>query len=129
MTTPGGEPDKTMDPKKVQEHFEDFYEDLFEELSKYGEIDSLDVYDNLAGSHGESGGAKGSQVHVTGACPAVFHDDEGGTECSLAMKTPIWAGRHPSPFLSSLLPDLGFCRAYLPARLGKEGVAMQSLSF
>lgn len=48
MTTPGGEPDKNMDPKKVQEHFEDFYEDLFEELSKYGEIDSLNVCDNLA---------------------------------------------------------------------------------
>ncbi|KAM0939662.1 putative transcription factor C3H family [Dioscorea sansibarensis] len=37
-----------IDPRKIQEHFEDFYEDLFEELSKYGEIESLNVCDNLA---------------------------------------------------------------------------------
>ncbi|KAK1404660.1 hypothetical protein POM88_004265 [Heracleum sosnowskyi] len=29
-------------------HFEDFYEDLFEELSKYGELESLNICDNLA---------------------------------------------------------------------------------
>ncbi|GFZ12848.1 U2 snRNP auxiliary factor small subunit [Actinidia rufa] len=49
MITPGvdahGQP---IDPRKMQEHFEDFYEDLFEELSKYGEIESLNVCDNLA---------------------------------------------------------------------------------
>jgi hypothetical protein len=28
--------------------FQDFYEDLFEELSKYGELESLNVCDNLA---------------------------------------------------------------------------------
>lgn len=27
---------------------QDFYEDLFEELSKYGEIESLNICDNLA---------------------------------------------------------------------------------
>ncbi|KAL2529784.1 Splicing factor U2af small subunit A [Forsythia ovata] len=36
MITPGvdaqGQP---IDPKKIQEHFEDFYEDIFEELSKF----------------------------------------------------------------------------------------------
>ncbi|KAH9660176.1 splicing factor U2af small subunit A [Citrus sinensis] len=49
MITPGvdaqGNP---LDPRKIQEHFEDFYEDLFEELNKYGEIESLNVCDNLA---------------------------------------------------------------------------------
>jgi len=29
-------------------HMQDFYEDLFEELSKYGELESLNVCDNLA---------------------------------------------------------------------------------
>jgi hypothetical protein len=28
--------------------FQDFYEDIFEELSKYGEIENLNVCDNLA---------------------------------------------------------------------------------
>jgi len=49
MITPGvdahGNP---IDPRKIQDHFEEFYEDLFEELSKYGEIESLNVCDNLA---------------------------------------------------------------------------------
>ena len=49
MITPGvdaqGQP---IDPRKIQDHFEEFYEDLFEELSKYGEIESLNICDNLA---------------------------------------------------------------------------------
>ncbi|KAL0432819.1 UNVERIFIED_CONTAM: Splicing factor U2af small subunit B [Sesamum latifolium] len=49
MITPGvdaqGQP---IDPHKIQEHFEDFYEDIFEELSKFGEIETLNVCDNLA---------------------------------------------------------------------------------
>ncbi|KAJ6897079.1 Splicing factor U2af small subunit A like [Populus alba x Populus x berolinensis] len=45
MITPGvnalGNP---IDPRKIQQYFED----LYEELSKYGEIESLNVCDNLA---------------------------------------------------------------------------------
>ncbi|MCD7460382.1 hypothetical protein HAX54_043415 [Datura stramonium] len=33
-----------IDPHKMQEHFEDFYEDLFEELNKYGEIESHECF-------------------------------------------------------------------------------------
>ena len=44
MITPGidaqGQP---LDPQKIQEHFEEFYEDIFEELDKFGEIESLNV--------------------------------------------------------------------------------------
>lgn len=29
-------------------YIQDFYEDLFEELSKYGELESLNICDNLA---------------------------------------------------------------------------------
>ena len=47
--TPGVDPQgHPLDPHKIQEHFEDFYEDLFEELGKYGEIESLNICDNLA---------------------------------------------------------------------------------
>jgi len=49
MITPGvdaqGQP---IDPRKIQEHFESFYEDIFEELNKFGEMESLNVCDNLA---------------------------------------------------------------------------------
>ncbi|CDP22096.1 unnamed protein product [Coffea canephora] len=49
MITPGvdtqGQP---FEPRKIQEHFEDFYEDIFEELGKFDEIESLNICDNLA---------------------------------------------------------------------------------
>ena len=38
---------QVTDPGQAQEHFEDFYEDVFEELSKYGEVESLNVCDYL----------------------------------------------------------------------------------
>ena len=30
------------------EHFEDFFEDIFEELAKFGEVETLNVCDNTA---------------------------------------------------------------------------------
>ncbi|KAL6496307.1 hypothetical protein OROGR_029565 [Orobanche gracilis] len=49
MMTPGVDPQgQPLDPKKTQSHFEDFYEDLFQELSKYGDIQCLNICDNLA---------------------------------------------------------------------------------
>ncbi|XP_010503128.1 PREDICTED: splicing factor U2af small subunit B isoform X2 [Camelina sativa] len=49
MITPGvdvyGNP---IEPRKMQQHFEEFYEDLFEELNKYGEIESLNICDNIS---------------------------------------------------------------------------------
>ncbi|KAK4478699.1 hypothetical protein RD792_014193 [Penstemon davidsonii] len=49
MITPGVDPQgQPLDPKNIQSHFEDFYEDLFQELSKYGDIQSLNICDNLA---------------------------------------------------------------------------------
>eukprot|EP01004_Peranema_trichophorum_P009340 NODE_8085_length_712_cov_34.220713_g7466_i0.p1 GENE.NODE_8085_length_712_cov_34.220713_g7466_i0~~NODE_8085_length_712_cov_34.220713_g7466_i0.p1 ORF type:complete len:234 (+),score=32.56 NODE_8085_length_712_cov_34.220713_g7466_i0:51-704(+) len=35
------------DKRYLRDHFEDFYEDAFEELSKYGEIEELNVCDNV----------------------------------------------------------------------------------
>ncbi|CAN1275793.1 Splicing factor U2af small subunit B [Linum perenne] len=51
MLTPGVDPasqSQALDPGKTQDHFDDFYQDLFEELSKYGHIESLNICDNLA---------------------------------------------------------------------------------
>jgi splicing factor U2AF subunit len=46
--TPAGEP--LFDVKAAQSHFEEFYEDIFTELCKYGEIEELNVCSNL-GDH------------------------------------------------------------------------------
>ncbi|WVY92568.1 hypothetical protein V8G54_031656 [Vigna mungo] len=46
---PGGDAHgNPLDHRQIQDDFEEFYEDIFEELSKYGEIESLKVCDNLA---------------------------------------------------------------------------------
>mmetsp|Transcript_13121 Transcript_13121/g.15871 ORF Transcript_13121/g.15871 Transcript_13121/m.15871 type:complete len:277 (+) Transcript_13121:163-993(+) len=37
-----------LEPRAIQEHFEDFYEDIFEELSRHGEIENLNVCDNTS---------------------------------------------------------------------------------
>ncbi|XP_050114788.1 uncharacterized protein LOC126592995 isoform X1 [Malus sylvestris] len=49
LTNPGVNPQgQALGPRKIQDNFEDFYEDPFEELSKYGLIESLNICDNLA---------------------------------------------------------------------------------
>ncbi|XP_027154838.1 splicing factor U2af small subunit B-like [Coffea eugenioides] len=49
MITPGVDPQgQPIEPRKIQEHFKDFYEDIFEELGKFDEIESLNICDNLA---------------------------------------------------------------------------------
>ncbi|XP_078153088.1 splicing factor U2af small subunit A-like [Carex rostrata] len=48
-STPGIDAEgNPIDPNQIQEHFEDFYKDIFKKLSKYGEIRCLHVCDNLA---------------------------------------------------------------------------------
>lgn len=100
MTTPGGEPDKNFDPRKVQEHFEDFYEDLFEELSKYGEIESLNVCDNLAD-------------HMVGNVYVLFKEEEQAAAALRALAGRFYAGR---PIMVDFSPVTDFreatCRQY-----------------
>jgi splicing factor U2AF 35 kDa subunit len=45
-----GLPPPDITPDQIQEEFEDFYEEVFEELGKYGELEELHVCDNL-GDH------------------------------------------------------------------------------
>ncbi|KAL6503491.1 hypothetical protein OROGR_025414 [Orobanche gracilis] len=51
MMTPGVDPQgQPLDSKKTQsfDYYNDFYEDLFQELSKFGDIQCLNICDNLA---------------------------------------------------------------------------------
>ncbi|XP_051142663.1 splicing factor U2af small subunit B-like [Andrographis paniculata] len=101
MITPGvdaqGQP---IDPKKMQEHFEDFYEDLFEELSKYGEIESLNVCDNLAD-------------HMVGNVYVQFREEEHAANALKNLTGRYYAGR---PIIVDFSPVTDFreatCRQY-----------------
>ncbi|KAK4396768.1 Splicing factor U2af small subunit B [Sesamum angolense] len=101
MITPGvdaqGQP---IDPKKMQEHFEDFYEDLFEELNKYGEIESLNVCDNLAD-------------HMVGNVYVQFREEEHAANALKNLTGRYYAGR---PIIVDFSPVTDFreatCRQY-----------------
>ncbi|XP_063947588.1 splicing factor U2af small subunit B isoform X2 [Daucus carota subsp. sativus] len=101
MITPGvdaqGNP---LDPKKMQDHFEDFYEDLFEELDKYGEIESLNVCDNLAD-------------HMVGNVYVQFREEEHASNALKNLTGRYYAGR---PIIVDYSPVTDFreatCRQY-----------------
>lgn len=89
-----------IDPRKIQEHFEDFYEDLFEELNKYGEIESLNVCDNLAD-------------HMVGNVYVQFRVEEHAADAHKNLNGRFYAGR---PIIVDYSPVTDFreatCRQY-----------------
>lgn len=101
MITPGvdaqGNP---IDPRRIQEHFEDFYEDLFEELGKYGEIESLNVCDNLAD-------------HMVGNVYVQYREEEQAANALRNLTGRYYAGR---PIIVDFSPVTDFreatCRQY-----------------
>ncbi|XP_076887072.1 splicing factor U2af small subunit B-like [Bidens hawaiensis] len=96
MITPGvdaqGNP---IDPRKIQDHFEDFYEDLFEELNKYGEIESLNVCDNLAD-------------HMVGNVYVQFREEEYAAKALKNLSGRYYAGR---PIIVDFSPVTDFREA------------------
>ncbi|CAM6014168.1 unnamed protein product [Sphagnum balticum] len=91
---------QNMDPRRLQEHFEDFYEDLFEELSKYGELESLNVCDNLAD-------------HMVGNVYVLFKEEEEAATALRALTGRFYAGL---PIFVDFSPVTDFreatCRQY-----------------
>lgn len=99
--TPGVDPQgQPLDPRKIQDHFEDFYEDLFEELSKYGEIESLNICDNLAD-------------HMVGNVYVQFREEEHAANALQNLTGRFYAGR---PIIVDFSPVTDFreatCRQY-----------------
>lgn len=96
MITPGvdaqGQP---IDPRKIQEHFEDFYEDIFEELGKFGEIESLNVCDNLAD-------------HMIGNVYVHFKEEEQAAAALQALQGRFYSGR---PIIADFSPVTDFREA------------------
>lgn len=87
-------------PEEVMEHYEDFYEDVFEELAKYGEIENLNVCDNLAD-------------HMVGNVYVKFKDEESAAKALQALQGRYYAGR---PVNAEFSPVTDFreatCRQY-----------------
>ncbi|KAL7170365.1 hypothetical protein ACSBR2_035271 [Camellia fascicularis] len=101
MVTPGVDPHgHPLDPRKIQHHFDDFYEDLFEELSKYGEIESLNICDNLAD-------------HMVGNVYVQFREEEHAANALQNLSGRFYAGR---PIIVDFSPVTDFreatCRQY-----------------
>lgn len=99
--TPGVDPQgQPLDPRKIQDHFEDFYEDLFEELGKYGEIESLNICDNLAD-------------HMVGNVYVQFREEEHAASAVQNLTGRFYAGR---PIIVDFSPVTDFreatCRQY-----------------
>ncbi|EPS71674.1 hypothetical protein M569_03083, partial [Genlisea aurea] len=101
MITPGvdaqGQP---IEARKIQEHFEDFFEDIFEELSKFGEIESLNVCDNLAD-------------HMIGNVYVQFKEEDQAAAALNALRGRFYSGR---PIIADFSPVTDFreatCRQY-----------------
>ncbi|KAM0996753.1 hypothetical protein ACFX14_006816 [Malus domestica] len=101
MITPGvdaqGQP---IDPRQMQRHFEEFYEDLFQELSKYGDIESLNVCDNLAD-------------HMVGNVYVQFREEDHAANALRNLSGRFYAGR---PIIVDYSPVTDFreatCRQY-----------------
>ncbi|KAF4384807.1 hypothetical protein G4B88_000203 [Cannabis sativa] len=101
LTTPGVDTQgQSLDPRKIQDNFEDFYEDLFEELSKHGQIESLNICDNLAD-------------HMVGNVYVQFREEEHAAAALQSLTGRFYAGR---PIIVDFSPVTDFreatCRQY-----------------
>ncbi|KXZ54370.1 hypothetical protein GPECTOR_5g45 [Gonium pectorale] len=89
-----------VDPKAAQEHFEDFYEDVFEELAQHGELENLNVCDNFAD-------------HMVGNVYAKFRDEDAAARALQALTGRYYDGR---PIVIEFSPVTDFreatCRQY-----------------
>lgn len=79
---------------------QDFYEDIFEELAKFGEIENLNVCDNLAD-------------HMVGSVYVKFSDEEGAAAALQGLQGRFYGGR---PIQIEFSPVTDFreatCRQY-----------------
>ncbi|XP_022635439.1 splicing factor U2af small subunit B [Vigna radiata var. radiata] len=98
-----------IDPHKIQDHFEEFYEDIFEELSKYGEIESLNVCDNVAD-------------HMAGNVYVKFREEEHAANAVRNLTGRFYAGR---PVIVDFSPVTDFrgvtCRQYEENTCNRRG--------
>ncbi|CAA3014686.1 Splicing factor U2af small subunit B [Olea europaea subsp. europaea] len=96
MITPGLDPQgQPLHPKQIQNHFEDFYQDLFEEMSKYGDLQSLNICDNLAD-------------HMVGNVYVQFREEDHAASALQNLNGRFYAGR---PIIVDFSPVMDFREA------------------
>uniref|UniRef100_K3WKD1 Uncharacterized protein n=1 Tax=Globisporangium ultimum (strain ATCC 200006 / CBS 805.95 / DAOM BR144) TaxID=431595 RepID=K3WKD1_GLOUD len=89
-----GDP-STIDQKQVDEDFEDFYEEVFEELCKFGRLEELNICDNLGD-------------HLVGNMYAKFEDEECAAAAQKSLYGRFYAGR---PLVCEFSPVTDFREA------------------
>jgi len=98
------------DKKYLRDYFEDFYEDAFEELSKFGEIEELNVCDNV-------------NEHLLGNVYVKYRHEEDAEKALKALQGRYYAGRLLLPEFS---PVTDFrdacCRQYEETECTRGGL-------
>ncbi|GAX81834.1 hypothetical protein CEUSTIGMA_g9262.t1 [Chlamydomonas eustigma] len=89
-----------VDEHTVQSNFEDFYEDVFEEVAQHGEVENLNVCDNIAD-------------HMVGNVYIKFKDEEAAAKALQGLQGRYYDGR---PIIAEFSPVTDFreatCRQY-----------------
>jgi splicing factor U2AF subunit len=67
------------DEKTLQAQYDEFYEDVFEELSNFGEVEELNVCENLGD-------------HLVGNVYAKFHKEEEAQEALMKLQGRFYGG-------------------------------------
>lgn len=89
-----GDP-SALDQKKVDEDFEDFYEEVFEELCKFGKVEELNICDNLGD-------------HLVGNVYVKYEDEEHAAAAQKSLYGRFYAGR---PLVCEFSPVTDFREA------------------
>ncbi|GMF09299.1 unnamed protein product [Phytophthora lilii] len=85
----------SLDQRQVDEEFEDFYEEVFEELCKFGKLEELNICDNLGD-------------HLVGNVYAKYEDEEHAAAAQKALYGRFYAGR---PLVCEFSPVTDFREA------------------
>eukprot|EP00164_Ancoracysta_twista_P004324 GFYU01005827.1.p1 GENE.GFYU01005827.1~~GFYU01005827.1.p1 ORF type:complete len:350 (-),score=59.79 GFYU01005827.1:114-1163(-) len=98
------------DEREVAEHFDDFYSEVFEELAKYGEIDELNVCDNIGD-------------HMVGNVYVKYFDEESAARAKEALTGRFYSGK---PIMGEFSPVTDFrearCRQFDEASCNRGGL-------
>ena len=81
---PSYDPKNRMNPSQLQNHFDAFYEDIWCELCKYGELEELVVCDN-----------NNDRKPVLSRLESMLKTDCSPPQTSLAMSTPVSSTKNP----------------------------------
>jgi splicing factor U2AF subunit len=85
-------PGYTMTAEELQKHFDDFYEDIFIELARYGEIEDLIICDNMGD-------------HLVGNVYIRYAYEDMASKCVQELNERFYAGR---PLFAELSPVTDF---------------------